>query len=210
MKVSYPIIIDFAKPLTPQEILVSQNDHLSRVPRFILRANGKALDVSDVATYTLTALKADKTRSYDSGTLDKDDDGNQINEITYEIPQALTEISGTCTCTITLTSSSGSVLQSFEFYIRNRNELQTSDEDTEDDLAGFRDIITQAVDAIEKINAMANKTALPNPYPLRLIVGDKTYSYSGGELIEVEFTGLAYLEGNGVDRTTVDWRSLVS
>lgn len=205
MKVVYDIVIDFARPSKTNEILVSQGDHLTRVPHFILRANGKELDVSDVSTYTITAVKADGSKEYESGTLDTDDDGNQINEITYEIPQALTDTTGTCTCAIALNGSDGSVLHSFEFYIRNRNELKQEDDSSEDDLAGFRDILDRAEEATEKIEALSNMSKLPNPYPLRGVLGNTQFSYDGSETVTIKLTGVAFLSDKKVKATQISW-----
>lgn len=205
MNVKYDMVIDFARPYKNHTILCSQNDHLSRVPHFILRSNGKTLDVSDVETYTITAVKDNGSITTESGTLDTDDDGKQINELTYTIPQDLTSSIGTCACTITLNGTDGSILQSFEFYIKNRNVLKQEDDETDDDLAGFRDILNRATEAIEKIEALSNKSKLPNPYPLRIAVGDKTYSYDGNETISVSFTGIGYLSEDKLSATPVAW-----
>lgn len=205
MNVKYDMVVDFVRPYKNHTLLVAQNDHLSRVCHFILRANGKALDVSDVESYTMTAVKPDTEPVHESGVLDVDEDGNNINEITYAVPQTLTDMIGTCVCTITLNGSDGSVLQSFEFYIRNRNELKQEDEDTEDDLSGFRDILNRATEAIDKIEALSNMSKLPNPYAFRLTVGDKVYTYDGSETISVTLTGVAYLSDEKKKATTVSW-----
>lgn len=163
MNVKYDMAIDFARPYKNHTVLVMQDDHLSRVCHFILYANNKALEVEDVASYALTAVKSDNSVVHDTGTLDVDDEGINLNEITYEIPQSLTDVIGTCTCTISLESNSGAILQSFEFYIKARNELKQEEDDTEDDLAGFRDILNRAAEAIEKIETLSNKSRLPDP-----------------------------------------------
>lgn len=205
MNIAYDMVVDFSRPYKSHTLLVSQNDHLSRVCRFILRANGKALDVSDVTSYTLTAVKPDSTTAHESGTLDTDEDGNNINEITYSVPQALTDVIGTCTCTITLNGSDGSVLQSFEFYIRNRNELKQEDDDSEDDLAGFRDILDRAQEATEKIEALSNMSKLPNPYPLRGTLGGTSFSYDGSETTTITLTGVGFLSTEKVKATPISW-----
>lgn len=200
MKVTHEMVIDFARP-SYHEVLVQQNDHLSRRLHCILRENGRDLDISDVASYTIRAVRPDSSFTYDAGTLDTDDDGNPLNEITYDIPQAMTEITGTGSLVIKLTSTAGAVLQSFEIYIRSRNLLKEEDDDSEDDYAGIRDIMTRAQEAIEKIEAISNKSRLPNPYPLRIPVGDKTYTYDGSETVVVPLTVVAYLS---TDKITVD------
>lgn len=203
--VTYDMVVDFARPYKSHTILCSQNDHLSRIPHFILRSNGSALDVTDVETYTIKGVTTDGATVSDSGTLDTDDDGNKLNEITYKIPQALTSIIGTCTCSITLNGSDGSILQSFEFYIKNRNVLKQEDDDSDDDdLSGFRDILDRATEAINKIEVLSNKSKLPNPYPVRINVGANLYTYDGSETVSIAVVGLSE---DMLSATPVAWTS---
>lgn len=204
MNIKYEMVVDFSRPYKNHTVLVMQNDHLSRICHFVLKSNGKDLDVSDVATYTFVAVKPDSSKIYDSGTLDVDEDGNQLNEITYSIPQALTDVIGTCTCSIALRSDDGALLQSFEFYIRARNELKEEDDDSEDDLAGFRDILNRAAEAIEKIETISNKSRLPNPYALRLTIGDTTYTYDGSDTLLITMSEIAYLGPNRKSAPVID------
>lgn len=207
MSVLYDMVIDFAWPSKTNTILVMQGDHLSRVCHFTLRANNKDMDVSEVASYTVKAVLSDSSVIYDTGILDVDDDSKQINEITYAVPQALTEQTGLTTVTIQLSGDDGSVLRSFEFYIRSRNELMQEDDSSDDELAGFRDILNRATEAIEKIEALSSKSKLPNPNPLRLYFGDKTISYDGNETVSVSFTGISYLSTNKEEVTAIVWGS---
>lgn len=207
MSVLYDMVIDFAWPSKTNTILVMQGDHLSRVCHFTLRANNKDMDVSEVASYTVKAVLSDSSVIYDTGILDVDDDSKQINEITYAVPQALTEQTGLTTVTIQLSGDDGSILRSFEFYIRSRNELMQEDDSSDDELAGFRDILNRATEAIEKIEALSSKSKLPNPNPLRLYFGDKTISYDGNETVSVSFTGISYLSTNKEEVTAIVWGS---
>lgn len=207
MSVLYDMVIDFAWPSKANTILVMQGDHLSRVCHFTLRANNKDMDVSEVASYTVKAVLADSSTIYDTGILDVDEDSKQINEITYAIPQALTEQTGLTTVTIQLSGDDGSVLRSFELYIRSRNELMQEDDSSDDELAGFRDILNRAAEAIEKIEALSSKSKLPNPNPLRLYFGGKTISYDGNETVSVNFTGISYLSTYKEEVTAIVWGS---
>lgn len=205
MNIVYDMLIDFAFPSKSNTLLVMQDDHLSRVCHFILRSNGKDMDVSDVATYTVKAVLSDSTVVYDSGAMDSDKDGTQLNEITYAIPQALTEVIGKTTVTISLTGDDGSVLHSFEIYIRSRNELLSEDDDSEDEMAGFRDILNRATEAIEKIEALSNKSKLPNPYALRLHFGDQVVSYDGSVTVSANFSNVAYVDDYHETATAITW-----
>lgn len=205
MSVLYDMVIDFAWPSKTNTILVMQGDHLSRVCHFVLKANGKDMDVSGVSNYTVKAVLSDSSVIYDTGVLDTDDYSKQLNEITYAIPQALTESTGLTTITVQLAGDDGSILRSFEFYIRSRNELMQEDESSDDELAGFRDILNRATEAIEKIEALSAKSRLPNPYPLRIYLGDKTISYDGNETISVNFNGITYLTEDKTEVAEITW-----
>ncbi len=207
MSVIYDMVIDFAWPSKTNTILVMQGDHLSRVCHFMLKANNKDMDVSEVASYTVKSVLADSSVIYDTGILDTDDERRQANEITYAIPQALTEQTGLTTVTVQLNGDDGSILRSFEFYIRSRNELMQEDDSSDDELAGFRDILNRASEAIEKIEALSTKSRLPNPYPLRMYFGDKTISYDGNETVSLNFTGIGYLSEYKEAATAISWGS---
>ena len=207
MSVLYDMVIDFAWPSKTNTILVMQGDHLSRVCHFVLKANGKDMDVSGVSNYTVKAVLSDSSVIYDTGVLDTDDYSKQLNEITYSIPQALTENTGLTTVTVQLAGDDGSILRSFEFYIRSRNELMQEDDSSDDELAGFRDILNRATEAIEKIEALSTKSRLPNPYPLRIYFGDKTISYDGNETTSLSLSGIGYLSSYKEAATTIVWGS---
>lgn len=207
MSVLYDMVIDFAWPSKTNTILVMQGDHLSRVCHFVLKANGKDMDVSSVSNYTVKAVLPDSSVIYDTGVLDVDDYSKQLNEITYAIPQALTENIGLTTVTVQLAGDDDSILRSFEFYIRSRNELMQEDDSSDDELAGFRDILNRATEAIEKIEALSTKSRLPNPYPLRIYFGDKTISYDGNETTSLSLSGIGYLSSYKEAATTIVWGS---
>lgn len=207
MSVLYDMVIDFAWPSKTNTILVMQGDHLSRVCHFVLKANGKDMDVSSVSNYTVKAVLPDSSVIYDTGVLDTDDYSKQLNEITYAIPQALTENIGLTTVTVQLAGDDDSILRSFEFYIRSRNELMQEDDSSDDELAGFRDILNRATEAIEKIEALSTKSRLPNPYPLRIYFGDKTISYDGNETTSLSLSGIGYLSSYKEAATTIVWGS---
>ncbi len=207
MSVLYDMVIDFAWPSKTNTILVMQGDHLSRVCHFVLKANGKDMDISGVSNYTVKAVLSDSSVIYDTGALDVDDYSKQLNEITYSIPQALTENTGLTTVTVQLTGDDGSILRSFEFYIRSRNEMMQEDDSSDDELAGFRDILNRATEAIEKIEALSTKSRLPNPYPLRIYFGDKTISYDGNETTSLSLSGIGYLSSYKEAATTIVWGS---
>ena len=84
----------------------------------------------------------------------------------------------------------------------NASVSQDSDGKNINDLSGFRDILSRATEAVAKIEELTKQSALPNPYPLRIIMGDQTFSYDGSLIVNVHLTGIAYL-GNKKKETAV-------
>lgn len=194
MNVVYDMVVDFARPSKTNTVLVMQNDANSRVLRFILMNQGRPFDTSGVAIVSIKAVKPDGKVIYDNASVSQDSDGKNINEVVYTVPPALTSTSGQVTMTITLQSAANESISSFENYLLTRNELYNEDDyASDDDLSGFRDILSRATEAVAKIEELTKQSALPNPYPLRIIMGDQTFSYDGSLLVNVPLTGIAYL-----------------
>ena len=203
LNVVYDMVVDFARPSKTNTVLVMQNDANSRVLRFILMNQGRPFDTSGVAIVVIKAVKPDGKVIYDNASVSQDSDGKNINEVVYTVPPALTSTSGQVTMTITLQSAANESISSFENYLLTRNELYNEDDyASDDDLSGFRDILSRATEAVAKIEELTKQSALPNPYPLRIIMGDQTFSYDGSLLVNVPLTGIAYL-GNKKKETAV-------
>lgn len=203
MNVVYDMVVDFARPSKTNTVLVMQNDANSRVLRFILMNQGRPFDTSGVAIVSIKAVKPDGKVIYDNASVSQDSDGKNINEVVYTVPPALTSTSGQVTMTITLQSAANESISSFENYLLTRNELYNEDDyASDDDLSGFRDILSRATEAVAKIEELTKQSALPNPYPLRIIMGDQTFSYDGSLPVNVPLTGIAYL-GNKKKETAV-------
>lgn len=194
MDIMYTFLVDFARPQRTNELLVMQNDALTRVARFVLMNNGKALDVSDVDAVTINAVLPDESRITAEASLLTDDDDEPLNEIIYAIPASMTSAIGKTVVTISLYStpanSDPKLLNSFEFYINTRNELNRDDGDDGDDYAGIRDLINRALEAVALVEQLIARSTLPNPYPLEIILEDVTYRYDGSEWVQVDFGNL--------------------
>ena len=192
MDVIYPFLVDFARPQRTNELLVMEDDHLSRVCRFILMNNGKKMDVSEVDAVSVNAVLPDDSTIVAEAELSVDDDDNPINEVIFRVPSSMTSAVGKTVCTISLldmdTGNVGRRISSFEFYINTRNELNSNEEDDDDEMAGLRDLLERAAEAIEIVEQLAAQTALPNPYPLRVLnLGESTINYNGSVLVELDF-----------------------
>lgn len=203
MNIVYDMVVDFARPSKTNTVLVMQNDSNSRVLRFILMDQGKAFDTKDVAIVSIKAVKPDGKVIYDNASVSQNSDGENINEIMYTVPLSLTASAGQVTMTISLQSAANESISSFENYLLTRNELYNeNDYASDDDLSGFRDILSRATEAVAKIEELTKQSALPNPYPLRVQLGDQTISYDGSILVNLPLTGIAYL-GKDKKETTI-------
>lgn len=194
MDIMYTFLVDFARPQRTNELLVMQNDALTRVARFVLMNNGKALDVSDVDAVTINAVLPDESRITAEASLLTDDDDEPLNEIIYAIPASMTSAIGKTVVNISLYSrpanSDPKLLNSFEFYINTRNELNMDDGEDDDDYAGIRDLINRSIEAVALVEQLIARSTLPNPYPLRIILEDTTYNYDGSHMVTVDFGNL--------------------
>lgn len=194
MDIMYTFLVDFARPQRTNELLVMQNDALTRVARFVLMNNGKALDVSDVDAVTINAVLPDESRITAEASLLTDDDDEPLNEIIYAIPASMTSAIGKTVVNISLYSRPANadpkLLNSFEFYINTRNELNRDDGDDDDDYAGIRDLINRSIEAVALVEQLIARSTLPNPYPLRIILEDTTYNYDGSHMVTVDFGNL--------------------
>ena len=148
-------------------------------------------------------MKPDGKVIYDNASVSQNSDGENINEIMYTVPPSMTAAAGQVTMTISLQSAANESISSFENYLLTRNELYNeNDYASDDDLSGFRDILSRATEAVAKIEELTKQSALPNPYPLRVQLGDQTISYDGSILVNLPLTGIAYL-GKDKKETTI-------
>lgn len=192
--VRYDLVVDFARPSKSNTIIISEGDTNSRITHFTLLANKTPMNMIDVTSATVRGVKEDGSVIFGDATIITDDDDNKLNEIEYVIPASVTDTAGNVTMTITLLGSDNSQITSFEFYLKVRNALYNEDDYvSESDLSGFRDLLTRCLTAVQKIEAMTENTALPNPYPLNLTIEDELYSYTGSETLDIILDNLTYL-----------------
>lgn len=194
MQVEYDLVVDFARPSKSNTIIISEGDTNSRLCHFTLLTNKSPMDMSMVTVATVMGVKEDGSVIYDDATIVTDDDDNMLNEVEYTVPAAITDTSGTVTMTIRLLGSDQTQITSFEFYLKVRNALYNEDDlVSESDLTGFRDLLNRALTAIQKIEAMTENTALPNPYPLNLTIEGDLTAYTGSEEMNVTLENIAYI-----------------
>lgn len=194
MNIVYPFFVDFARPQRTNELRTMQLDNKTRIARFILMNDGSPLDISEIDSISINAVLPNSQRiTDDTATLAVDEDGDPINEIWYEIPVSMTSAIGKTVLTITLykaadeqTGEEAKELHSFEFYVNTRNELNQDDGEEEDDLAGLRDLLERAAEAIAAVEQMTRQTALPNPFPLRVNLENRQYNYNGSTMVTID------------------------
>lgn len=194
MQVKYDLVVDFARPNKSNTIHISEGDTNSRVCHFTLLNNKHPMSMGDVTIATVRGVKEDGSVIFGDAEILKDEDDNPLNEIEYTVPSSITGSAGNVTMTVTLMSSGNEQITSFEFYLRVRNALYNEDDLLEEsDLVGFHDLLNRCMVALQKIEAMTENTALPNPYPLNLSIEGVTTAYSGASTVNITLEDMAYI-----------------
>ena len=197
MVANYDMVVDFARPNKSNTVLIAENDANSRNCNFKLLFDKAPFDMDGVVSASVMAVLPGGGRVYGDATIKQDDEGNNINELSYLIPVVLT---------ITLADNLGARITSFEFYIKVRNALYNEDDFIDDDdLEGFRDLLARSRAALERMEQMVQQDALPNPYPIRFTVDEVDYEYNGEDLVEIVMGKVAYWgEPSGLVEVTED------
>lgn len=194
MKVSYDLVVDFARPSKSNTLIISEGDVNSRVCHFVLLANKVPMDMSTVTAATVRGVKKDGSVIYGDATILTDENDNYINELEYTIPAAMTDEAGNVTMTITLLGLDSTQITSFEFYLKIRNALFNEDDlVSESDLSGFRNLLNRALAAVQKIEVMTKSETLPNPFPLTFNLEGTENIYTGAEALTLTLENLAYI-----------------
>ena len=205
MNVGYDLVVDFARPNKSNTIEISEGDTNSRICKFTLLANKTPMSMSDVNVALVRAVKEDGSVIAIDGTIVVDEYGNKVNEVDVTIPASITDSAGNVTMTVTLLSSNNEQITSFEFYLKVRNALYNEDDlVSESDLQGFRDLLNRCLTAVQKMEAMTENTALPNPYPINIKIEDTTTQYTGSEEKTIEIKDVAYISGDYDPETSID------
>lgn len=205
MKLTYDMVVDFARPNKSNTIIVSEGDVNSRVCHFTLLANKTPMEMLTVTAALVRAVKQDGTVIFGDATILQDEDEHYINEIEYTIPAAMMDESGNITMTVTLLGSDNTQITSFELYLKVRNALYNEDDlVSESDLSGFRDLLNRALIAIQKIEVMSENTTLPNPYPLNLNIEGTETAYTGSEQVDITLEDMAYISGATDPEDSID------
>ena len=206
MQVNYNMVVDFARPNKSNTVLIAENDAQSRNCRFKLLFDKAPFSMTDVVSATVKGVLPSGAIIFGDATIDQDEEGNNINELEYLIPSALTEEAGNVVMTITLVDDLGATITSFEFYLKVRNALYNEDDYIDDDdMAGFRDLLARTRAALERMEQMVQQDALPNPYPIRITVDEVEYEYNGADLVEIIMGKVAYWgEPSGLVPVTED------
>lgn len=187
MQIDYTLVMDFARPKKSYSILIAEGDQRSRVLKVVLMNNGKAMDLSDVQTATIKAVKPDEAIVFGDGTIETDGTGNPTNVVSYVLPADLSDVVGRTSVTVTLVSEAAERITTPEFYVIVGNQLYNeNDYASESDLTGFQDLLNRALAAVKKAEQLA--VALPCPYALSIVLGNTTYTYDGSAAVTVELT----------------------
>ena len=163
MQIDYTLVMDFARPKKSYSILIAEGDQRSRVLKVVLMNNGKAMDLSDVQTATIKAVKPDEAIVFGDGTIETDGTGNPTNVVSYVLPADLSDVVGRTSVTVTLVSEAAERITTPEFYVIVGNQLYNeNDYVSESDLTGFQDLLNRALAAVKKAEQLAAPTRSPS------------------------------------------------
>ena len=85
MQVLYNMIVDFVRPNKSNLIIVSENDSGSRILHFTLLQDKVPVDMTDVVSATIKAIKPDGSVVFADAAILEDEDGNQINVLPIRV-----------------------------------------------------------------------------------------------------------------------------
>lgn len=157
MEVVHQIIVNL-KDNTRTHTIEVRNDTVNAVKMSCTLLNGdKALDMSDVLLATIRGVKPSGAIVYADATIEQDEEGNNINVVSYVFSKiALAEV-GHSTYTVTLMSSEAQLICSFDIYVDVLNQLY--DEAVlwgENDLSAMRSYMTRALNACQTAEEVRN------------------------------------------------------
>ena len=202
MVANYNMIVDFARPTKTNTIIISENDANSRNCNFQLLFDKAPFDMTGVITALVKGITSSGSIIWGQATINMDDEGNPLPEVSFLLPASISESAGNIVMVIELQGDNGEIITSFETYLKVRNALYNEDDYvSEDDMEGFRDLLTRSRQALERMEQMVQQDALPNPFPLRINVDNPdpdpenpyNYEYTGASLVEIDLGEIAYL-----------------
>jgi hypothetical protein len=157
MNIKYEVVIDLKKTYREHRILIKKNDDRSRTLHFFIQESGKKYDMSSVYFATIRAINPDESIIYADATILKDEEGNKLNEVEYDLPKTITKAVGTTTLEVELISSTEQIITSFNIYIEVENTLYDEDDYVmQSDLGGFRSYMVRAQGAAEMSEEIRN------------------------------------------------------
>lgn len=94
----------------------------------MLVSGGKVLDMSDIYTATIKAVKPDESIIYADATIIQDEEGHNTNKVVYTLTDACLAVTGKSVYEVELMDSNGITVNSFDFYVNVINELFNEDD----------------------------------------------------------------------------------
>lgn len=155
MNITNNIVIDLQNSKRKHIVEVKQSDRSTRVLRFTVLSSNKPFDMSNVYTATVKGIKPDDTVIYAAADIEKDEEGNNTNTLTYTMSDHVTNVTGTITFELQLLSSKGEIINSFDFYVDVINQLYDEDNIiSESDLSGFKAYLVRTLNAAIKTESI--------------------------------------------------------
>ncbi len=123
----------------------------------MLVSGGGVLDMSDIYTATIKAVKPDESIVYADAEIVKDENGNNTNKVVYVLSEAALSVTGKSIYEVMLMDSNGTTVNSFDFYVNVINQLY-DENDLYDvsDVSGVRAYMARALRAAQTAEELEN------------------------------------------------------
>ena len=123
----------------------------------MLVSGGIVMDMSDIYTATIRAVKPDESIIYADAEIIKDEEGNNTNKVRYTLTDACLAVTGKSTYEVELMDSNGVTVNSFDFYVNVINELFNEDDLwNQNDVSAVRAYMATAMSAAKYSEELEN------------------------------------------------------
>jgi len=150
MEVVHQIIVDLKDNSRTHTIEVRKGSVNAVKMRCTLINGGVPVDMSDVLTATVQGVKPSGAIIYADADIEKDEEGNNINVVSYVFSNIALAETGHSTYSIELMSSLAQLIYSFDIYVDVLNQLyDEADLWGENDLSAMRSYMTRTLNAAQ-------------------------------------------------------------
>ena len=117
MQLVYNMVVDLFNNARTNTLEVKKGNINSVQMRFTILNNGNPFDMTGVVMASAKGVKPDDSIIYSACEIEKDEEDNPINVVTFTLSDEATAVSGRSTYELSLADENGNLIQSFDFYI---------------------------------------------------------------------------------------------